>query len=91
LHAGHQKWVSGIKISASLKTNFVIRSDADVGVFDASDVYTGGNTYDLIPFIAEIYNLGKPEYYVVAVGRENDPSTELTFLRGTLKNYKLGK
>lgn len=62
-------------------------SDADVGVFDASDVYTGGLTYDLIPFIAEVYNLGKPEYYVVAVGRENDPSTELTFLRGTLKKY----
>jgi hypothetical protein len=60
-----------------------VHSDADVSVFDASDVYTGGLTYDLIPFIAEIYNLGKPEYYVVAVAREDDPSTELTYLKGT--------
>lgn len=56
--------------------------DADVAVLDASDVYTGGLIYDLIPFIAEVYNLGKPEYYVVAVAREDDPSTELTYLKG---------
>lgn len=55
---------------------------ADVAVFDASDVYTAGLTYDLIPFISEIYNLGEPEYYVVAVAKEEDPSTELTYLRG---------
>lgn len=47
-------------------------------------MYTGGLTYDLIPFIAEVYNLGKPEYYVVAVGREDDHSTELTYLRGKI-------
>jgi melanoma-associated antigen p97 len=60
-----------------------------VAVLDASDVYTGGLNYDLIPFIAEVYNLGNPEYYVVAVGKENDPSTELTYLRGafSLKSF----
>lgn len=55
---------------------------ADVAVFDASDVYTAGLNFDLVPFISEIYNLGKPEYYVVAVAKESDPSTELTYLRG---------
>ncbi|KAK4875334.1 hypothetical protein RN001_011756 [Aquatica leii] len=55
---------------------------ADVVVLDASDVYTAGLNFGLIPFISEIYNLGEPEYYVVAVAKEEDPSTELTYLRG---------
>ncbi|KAK9877031.1 hypothetical protein WA026_016058 [Henosepilachna vigintioctopunctata] len=55
---------------------------ADVSVFDASDVYTAGLNYDLIPFIAEVYNLEEPGYYVVAVAKESDPSTELTYLKG---------
>ncbi|XP_026287309.1 uncharacterized protein LOC113212723 [Frankliniella occidentalis] len=55
---------------------------ADVTVLDASDVYTGGVRFDLIPFIAEVYNLGLPDYYVVAVAKEQDPTTELTFLKG---------
>lgn len=38
---------------------------ADVTVLDASDVYTAGLRYDLIPIISEVYNLGEPEYYVV--------------------------
>ncbi|KAJ1525243.1 hypothetical protein ONE63_010068 [Megalurothrips usitatus] len=55
---------------------------ADVAVLDASDVYTAGLRYDLIPFIAEVYNLGTPDYYVVAVAKEQDPHTELTFMKG---------
>lgn len=55
---------------------------ADVAVFDAGDVYTAGLKYDLIPFISEVYNLGEPEYYAVAVAREEDPDTELTYLKG---------
>ncbi|CAG9831580.1 unnamed protein product [Diabrotica balteata] len=54
---------------------------ADVTVLDASDVYTAGLNYDLVPFISEVYNLEEPEYYVVAVGKESDPSTELTYLK----------
>ncbi|XP_055631307.1 melanotransferrin isoform X2 [Toxorhynchites rutilus septentrionalis] len=54
---------------------------ADVVVLDASDVYTGGLKYDLLPFMSEIYDLGQPEYYVVAVAKEEDPDTELTYLR----------
>ncbi|XP_068083079.1 transferrin 2 isoform X2 [Anabrus simplex] len=56
--------------------------NADVAVLDAGDVYTAGLQYDLIPFIAEVYNLGLPEYYVVAVAKEDDPDTELTYLKG---------
>jgi hypothetical protein len=55
---------------------------ADVTVLDASDVYTAGLRYDLMPFISEVYNLNEPESYVVAVAKESDPSTELTYLRG---------
>lgn len=54
---------------------------ADVTVLDASDVYTAGLNYDLVPFISEVYNLEEPEYYVVAVAKESDPSTELTYLK----------
>lgn len=53
-----------------------------MAVFDAGDVYTAGLQYDEIPFISEVYNLGIPEYYVVAVAKEEDPSTEMTYLRG---------
>ncbi|XP_017955675.1 melanotransferrin [Drosophila navojoa] len=55
---------------------------ADISVFDAGDVYTAGLNYDLIPFMSEVYNLGEPEYYVVAVAKEEDPDTELTYLKG---------
>lgn len=55
---------------------------ADVTVLDASDVYTAGLRHELIPIISEVYNLGEPEYYVVAVAKEEDPSTELTYLKG---------
>ncbi|KAK7866940.1 hypothetical protein R5R35_014716 [Gryllus longicercus] len=55
---------------------------ADVAVLDAGDVYTAGLRYQLVPIISEVYNLGQPEYYVVAVAKEDDPTTELTFLKG---------
>lgn len=55
---------------------------ADVAVFDAADVYTAGLRYEMTPFMSEVYNLGGPEYYVVAVGKEEDPDTELTYMKG---------
>ncbi|GAB0092188.1 Transferrin [Sergentomyia squamirostris] len=55
---------------------------ADVAVLDVSDIYTGGLRYELIPFLSEVYNLGNPEYYVVAIAKEEDPDTELTYLKG---------
>ena len=51
-------------------------------MLDASDVYTAGLHYELMPFMSEVYDLGLPEYYVVAVAKEEDPDTELTYLRG---------
>lgn len=53
----------------------------DVAMLDAADVYTAGLKYDLIPFMSEVYNLGEPEYYVVAVAKVEDPDTELTYLK----------
>ncbi|XP_050420671.1 melanotransferrin [Adelges cooleyi] len=58
--------------------------NADVAVMDAGDVYTAGLQYDEIPFITEMYDLPEPEYYVVAVAKEEDPSTELTYLKGKM-------
>lgn len=54
---------------------------ADITVLDASDVYTAGLRFDLIPFISEVYNLPTPEYYVVVVAKESDPTTDITFLK----------
>lgn len=54
---------------------------ADVAILDASDVYTAGLRFNLIPFISEVYNLGTPDYYVVAVAKEEDDSTDLTYLK----------
>ncbi|OAD60207.1 Melanotransferrin [Eufriesea mexicana] len=54
---------------------------ADVAMLDTSDVYTAGLRYDLIPFISEVYNLPTAEYYVVAVVKEEDDNTDLTYLK----------
>ena len=56
-------------------------------VLEAGDIYTAGLRFDLIPFISEVYHLGTPEYYVVAVAKEEDPSTEMTYLRGSSLFY----
>jgi len=58
------------------------KGDSDVAVFDAGDIYTAGYKYDLIPVLSEIYNLGLPEYYAVAVAYQGDADTELTYLKG---------
>lgn len=55
---------------------------ADVAMLDASDIYTAGLHHDLVPIISEVYNLQEAEYYVVAVAREEDDNTDLTYLRG---------
>ncbi|KOC70364.1 Serotransferrin [Habropoda laboriosa] len=54
---------------------------ADVAILDTSDVYTAGLRFNLIPFISEVYNLPTPEYYVVAVAKEEDDNTDLTYLK----------
>ncbi|XP_022918604.1 transferrin 2 isoform X2 [Onthophagus taurus] len=70
------------KAHSQIKCMAAIQSrSADVAVFDAGDIYTAGLKYELIPFISELYNLGSPDYYVVAVAKETDPDTDLTYLR----------
>ncbi|XP_018017219.1 melanotransferrin-like, partial [Hyalella azteca] len=55
--------------------------DADVAVLEAGDVYTAGLTFDLIPIMAERYNLDDSYYYVVAVSKEDDMTTDVVYLR----------
>ena len=50
-------------------------------MLDAGDVYTAGLNFELISVLSEVYNLGKPEYYVVAVAKATDPETELIYLK----------
>ncbi|VVC43089.1 Transferrin,Transferrin family, iron binding site,Transferrin-like domain [Cinara cedri] len=58
--------------------------NADVAVMDAGDIYTAGLVYNQVPFITEMYDLPEPEYYIVAVAKEEDPDTELTYLKGKM-------
>jgi hypothetical protein len=76
-----------VTLFCSSNSDFKCDRIADVAVFDAGDVYTAGLKYDLIPFISEVYNLGEPEYYAVAVAKEEDPDTELTYLKGISSFY----
>ncbi|XP_053985939.1 melanotransferrin [Hylaeus volcanicus] len=71
-HKGH----SQIHCMQAIQTGI-----ADVAMLDTSDVYTAGLRFDLIPFISEVYNLPTPEYYVVAVAKEEDEDTDLTYLK----------
>jgi len=50
-------------------------------MMDAGDVYSAGLHFELIPILSEVYNLGKPEYYVVAVAKARDADTELIYLK----------
>lgn len=70
------------------KRVLLILGTADIAVLDASDVYTAGLNYELVPFISEVYNLEDADYYVVAVAKESDPDTELTYLRSKRVLYK---
>jgi melanoma-associated antigen p97 len=55
--------------------------EADVTVLDAGDVYRAGWQFGLIPIMAEVYNLGDPYYYAVAVTKQRDNSSELIYLK----------
>lgn len=57
------------------------KGESDVVVLDAGDVYKAGWQYGLIPIMAEVYNLGSPHYYAVAVTKQRDNSSELIYLK----------
>ena len=52
-------------------------------IFKSTINYTfrAGYQYNLKPVMAEIYNLGTPHYYVVAVTKQRDNSSELIYLK----------
>lgn len=51
-------------------------------MLDAADVWEGARHFALEPFMAEVYGSGKSSYYAVAVAKDSDPDTDITFLRG---------
>lgn len=55
---------------------------ADFALFDAADMLHAANMHRLVPFMQEIYSSGDNWYYAVAVAKEQDPDTDLTYLRG---------
>ncbi|KAK8379650.1 hypothetical protein O3P69_019551 [Scylla paramamosain] len=60
------------------------KGEADISVFEAGDIYSAGLNYELVPILAEQYNLDTLEYYVVAVSKEDDPDTDVLYLRGRM-------
>ena len=60
-----------------LSNNKKNREIADVTVLEAGDIYKAGWKYNLIPFMAEVYNIGKddqglPFSYAVAVTKQRN-------------------
>lgn len=59
----------------------LVHREADVAIFEAGDIYSAGLNYELVPFMGEQYNLDTLEYYVVAVSKEDDPDTDVLYLK----------
>lgn len=55
---------------------------ADGIMLDAADVWEAARHFSLEPFLSEVYGLGETSYYAVAVAKEQDPDTEITYLKG---------
>lgn len=53
-------------------------------MFEAGDIYSAGLHYELVPFMGEQYNLDTLEYYVVAVSKEDDPDTDVLYLKSMI-------
>ncbi|RWS06598.1 Transferrin-like protein, partial [Dinothrombium tinctorium] len=56
--------------------------NADLVVLDAGDIYRAGHNYNLMPIIAEQYDLNDTSYYVVAIAKQSDKDTDLLYLKG---------
>lgn len=57
------------------------QGQADLTVLDAADIYTASQRYNLEPILAEENNLND-SYYVVAIAKKADPTTDLLYLKG---------
>lgn len=53
-------------------------------MLDAADVWEAARHYSLEPILSEVYGLGETSYYAVAVAKEQDPDTEITYLKGKI-------
>ncbi|GFR00340.1 ovotransferrin [Trichonephila clavata] len=72
-----------IKGFSQIKCMQLIRENAaDLVVLDAGDIYRAGQNYNLMPIVAEQYDLEEPSYYVIAVARQPDKDTDLLYLKG---------
>lgn len=55
---------------------------ADIAMLDAGDIYRAGRSFNLIPILAEKYNLNDTSFYAVAVAKQSDKDTDLLYLKG---------
>jgi hypothetical protein len=55
---------------------------ADIVMLDAGDIYRAGRSFNLIPILAEKYNLNDTSFYAVAVAKQSDKDTDLLYLKG---------
>ncbi|XP_053619563.1 transferrin 2 [Plodia interpunctella] len=55
---------------------------ADFAVLDSADMLHAAYRYKLVPFMQLVYSTGNSWYYAVAVAKEQDPDTDITYLRG---------
>ncbi|XP_076068104.1 transferrin 2 isoform X2 [Oratosquilla oratoria] len=62
--------------------SFIKDRKADIAVLEAGEIYSAGLKYNLVPFMSELYNLETNHAYVVAVSKEDDPDTDVLYLRG---------
>ncbi|XP_045780412.1 melanotransferrin isoform X1 [Maniola jurtina] len=60
----------------------IAEGTCDFAVFDAADMLHAAYRHRLVPFMQEMYSSGNNWYYAVAVAKEQDPDTDLTYLRG---------
>ncbi|XP_047539864.1 melanotransferrin [Vanessa atalanta] len=60
----------------------IAEGTSDFAMFDAADMLHAAYRHRLVPFMQEIYSSGDNWYYAVAVAKEQDPDTDLTYLRG---------
>ncbi|XP_045455298.1 melanotransferrin [Melitaea cinxia] len=60
----------------------IAEGTCDFALFDAADMLHAAYRHRLVPFMQEIYSSGDNWYYAVAVAKEQDPDTDLTYLRG---------
>ncbi|XP_004927626.1 transferrin 2 [Bombyx mori] len=59
----------------------IAAGSCDFALFDAGDMLHAAQHDRLVPFMQEVYSSGDSWYYAVAVAKEQDPDTDLTYLR----------